>query len=74
METKYQNSVCRPGLLHKFKQIRITDNGSLERCERCGLQMNFPFTIPNHIYISFHIRDILRSSDSLFSKEYPNLI
>lgn len=72
--TKYQNSVCRPGWLHKWKQIIVTEKGSLERCERCGLQMNFPNTIPNYVYLSYHIREVLRADDSLFRREYPNMI
>ncbi len=69
-KTKYQNSVCRGHFLHKFKQITITDRGSLERCERCGMQKMFVNGMPNHIYLSFHIREVLRADDPLFNREY----
>lgn len=72
METRYQNSVCRPGWLHKFKDIKQTSTGTLERCERCGLQMNFPSNMPSHLFLSYHIRQILRKSDPLFAREYLN--
>lgn len=73
MQTRYQNSICRRGTLHKFVQIGMTKNGSLERCEKCGLQINFPVNYPNHLYLSFHIRNVLRAEDPLFRKEYPNI-
>lgn len=73
MQTKYQNSVCRRGWLHDFKRISPTKTGFLERCSRCGLQMNFPNNMPNHLQISFHIRNILRANDPLFSREYPEI-
>lgn len=71
-KTKYQNSVCRRGWLHKFIQIKQTGTGFLERCERCGKQIHFPVNIPNHIYLSYHIRSVLQSHDPLFQREYPN--
>lgn len=74
MKTRYQNSVCRPGILHKFIQLRVTTHGSLERCERCGMQKMFSMSMPNHLYLSYHIRSILRADDRLFKREYPNAI
>lgn len=71
--TRYQNSVCRPGWLHKFRQLGIVKGGSLERCERCGKQMYFPSNTPNHIYLSYHIREVLRANDPMFKKEYLNI-
>ncbi len=72
-KTRYQNSVCRPGILHKWIEIGQTPRGTLERCERCGMKKHFPKDMPNHLYLSWHIRSVLRKSDSLFAKEYPNL-
>lgn len=72
MKTRYQNSVCREGWLHKWLPMGETKNGSLERCERCGIKMNFPTNMPNHLYLSYHIRSVLRKSDTMFAKEYPN--
>ena len=73
METRYQKSVCRRGILHKFVLIKNTDKGVLERCERCGMKMHFPNGMKNHLYLSWHIRSVLRADDSLFRKEYPNI-
>jgi len=69
---KYQNSLCGRGTwLHKFKDIKQTPTGNLERCERCGFSKFFPNKIANHIYLSYHIRSILRVDDYLFEREYP---
>ena len=73
MKTRYQNSVCRRGWLHKWKRVGTSKNGYIERCERCGKQMNFSERMPNHIYISYHIRSVLRANDRLFKREYPNV-
>lgn len=73
METRYQNSVCRRGWLHKWIEIAKTRLGTLERCERCGMKMHFRNDMPNHLMLSFHIRSVLRASDPLFKKEYPNI-
>lgn len=72
-ETRYQNSVCRRGILHKFVLIRTTPLGVLERCERCGMKKHFKNNEPNHLYLSYHIRSVLKKSDNLFKKEYPNI-
>ncbi len=72
MRSKYQNSLCKRGHLHEFIPIRLTNLGSYERCKKCGLKMHFPSSMPNHLYLSYHIRSILRADDSLFKREYPN--
>lgn len=72
-KTRYQNSVCmKRGWLHKWIEITRTSMGTLERCERCGLKKHFSKDMPNHIYLSFHIRSILRANDPRFKKEYPH--
>jgi hypothetical protein len=73
MKTRYQNSVCRRGILHRWVQIRPTNRGTLERCERCGTKMHFPNDTPNHIFLSYHIRSVLRADDPLFKREYPHI-
>ena len=71
---RYQNSYCKKkGWLHKFNVVRQSDKGVLERCERCGENKNFPVNTPNHIYLSYHIRNILRADDPLFAREYPQI-
>lgn len=73
MSSRYQRSECKGGFLHKFVQVKQTTTGYVERCERCGVQVHFPVDTPNHIYIQYHIRSILRASDPRFKKEYPEI-
>lgn len=68
---RYQNSVCRNNYLHDFRQVQQTDIGYLERCTRCGKQMHFPSNVPNHIYLSYHLRSALQKNDPLYYREYP---
>lgn len=72
IKTRYQNSVCRRGWLHDLRQIKETKSGFLERCTRCGLQIHFPNNIPNHLYLSYHIRSALQKGEPLYEREYPN--
>lgn len=67
---RYQNSICRNNYLHDFRQVKETEVGFLERCLRCGTQMHFPANIPNHIYLSYHIRSALQVNDPLYEHEY----
>lgn len=69
---RYQNSVCTLGALHDFIQVTETNKGFLERCTKCGEQIHFPADVPNHIYLSFHVRSAIQPSDPLFFREYPN--
>lgn len=73
MKTKYQNSVCKRGWLHKWVTTSQDSKGIVERCERCGKKMMFSSKMPNHIFLSYHIRSVLRADDALFSREYPNI-
>lgn len=74
MSNRYQNSKCKGGYLHKFRQVTQTERGFLERCERCGKTMHFSHDVPNHYYLSYHIRDVLQDNDPMFYKEYPNAL
>lgn len=67
---RYRKSVCKGNFLHKFKEVKQTSTGLLERCEICGLQIHFPMNAPNIYYLQYHIRSILRASDPLFNREY----
>jgi 5-methylcytosine-specific restriction endonuclease McrA len=69
---RYQNSVCRRGWLHDFRQIKETSHGFLERCLRCGKKAHFPGNVPNHVYLSYHVRSALQKGEPLFNREYPN--
>lgn len=68
-KTKYQNSVCRPGHLHKFRPVCQTAEGNVERCEKCGLQKHFKAG-DGIGYLSWHIRDVLRKDDPMFFREF----
>lgn len=71
---RYQNSQCKNNYLHDYRLVAQTRTGVFERCLRCGKQMHFPHNIPNHVYLSHHIRSALQTSDPLFKREYPNAI
>lgn len=72
--SRYQNSECRGGYLHKWIQLEIIKDGSLERCERCGKKMWFSAARgANALYLSYHIRSALQPSDARFEKEYPSI-
>lgn len=64
--------MCKNNYLHDFRQTRVFRDGIEERCLRCRKAMFFPYTVPNHIYLSFHIRSALQPSDPLYSREYNN--
>lgn len=68
----YQNSECQNGYLHDFRIVRQLKGGLLERCQKCKLQKFFPSNVPNHIYLSFHLRQALQPYDQRFKREYPN--
>jgi len=68
----YQNSKCVNGYLHDFRIQRQLASGVLEVCTRCRKAKYFPNNVPNHIYLSYHIRQALQPSDPLFAREYPN--
>ena len=74
LKDRYQNSVCKENFLHDFIQVKQTRHGYLERCSRCGKQIHFPLDVPNHVYLSYHIRSALQTHDPLFFREYPNAI
>jgi hypothetical protein len=67
---KYQNSYCRGSWLHKFRTVQEFPDGAVERCERCGLQKYFRLEA-KLIYLSYHLREILKPNDPLFIHEYP---
>ncbi len=71
-KNRYQNSECKNGYLHDYLSVREYPKGVLERCTRCGKQMFFPHQVPNHVYISHHIKSALQPYDPRFKREYPN--
>ena len=72
LSTRYQNSECDIGnyWLHDYRQIDTTKTGIVERCTRCGKKQHFPHDIPNHVYLSHHIRSALQINDPLYEREY----
>lgn len=73
ISNRYQNSVCRNSYLHDYKYFKATPLGILERCSRCGKTLHVPNDMPNHVFLSHHIRSALRSNDPLFKHEYPDI-
>lgn len=71
-ETRYQNSICRRGWLHRWITLKYTEKGELVRCERCGEKLHLDNKMPRHIILSYMIRSVLQESDRLFKREYPN--
>ena len=70
--SRYQKSECKRNMLHDFRVIPFDKGGLLERCTRCGKKMHFPETTPNHVYLSFHIRQALPANDPRYKIEYPH--
>lgn len=71
---RYQNSYCRGNWLHKFQIIKQTKDGVLERCDKCGLEKHFSVDVPNHIYLSYHLRSGLQIYDPMYQREYGQFI
>lgn len=73
MSDRLQRSKCRGGFLHKYKILKVINEGLYERCERCGDKQFFPKNTPNWKYMQYHIRQALQATDKLFKREYPNI-
>ena len=50
--------------------MKQTKKGMLERCERCGKLLHCPMDMPNNIYVSYHVREILRAYEAMYKKEH----
>lgn len=75
LDNRYLRSRCKKGgWLHKFKVVDNFRGGLVERCERCGEKKFFPKDSPNIYYLQYHVREILKASDPLFKREYPNAL
>lgn len=70
----HKNSRCKNSYLHDFRHVQDTKFGFVERCRRCGKQEHFKHDMPNHVFLSYHIRSALQASDPLFFREYPNAL
>jgi hypothetical protein len=66
----YQNSKCVGAYLHDFKIIQDFTHGAKEVCQKCKKQMIFTHKTPNRVYVSYHIRETLQKSNSIFAHEY----
>lgn len=66
----WQKSKCLSGWLHDFLIVGTNDKGVVERCSRCHMTKFFPHNVPNHVYLSYHLRSALQPSLSRFKKEY----
>jgi hypothetical protein len=74
MKSRYQNSECKGGYLHRYVILDNHNGGLIERCDRCGDTKYFPYDTPAHIYMSYHIRQGLQVNDPRFLREYPNAL
>ena len=73
LDRRYGESRCSKGnYLHKFRELDRNEYGILEKCERCGKRIHFPYDISNTKYLQWHIRDILQASDMAYEHEYNN--
>lgn len=73
MYVKHKNSECHYGHLHKFSIVYQNDTGVVERCDRCHKVKFFPHNVPNHVYLSYHMRSILQKDDPRFAREYKQI-
>lgn len=64
------NSDCSSGMMHDYQIQEMYPKGLLEVCSRCKDKQFFPNNIPNHIYLSFHLRNSLQKWNPRFNKEY----
>jgi hypothetical protein len=68
-----KNSNCEvPGYLHDYQIFKVVKEGVVEVCTRCKDSQYFPNTIPNHIYLSFHMKQLVQKKDPRFKREYPH--
>lgn len=67
---RFQNSECKNGYLHDYLLVAESSKGVLEQCYKCKKRMFFPHDVPNHVYLSHHIRSALQMRDPRFEREY----
>lgn len=69
------NSECLDAWLHRFQIIQAYEQGILERCEICHLEVFFPVvngSIDNLEYLSYHARQALMPQHPYFKHEYEH--
>lgn len=66
------NSECKGGFLHDYQIVKTYEHGVIERCTRCKQQQYFRNNVPNHIYLSYHLRSMIQPKDPRFNHEYKN--
>lgn len=66
----WQKSSCLQGWLHDFLIVKEYSQGVVERCNKCKMTKFFPYSVPNHVYLSFHLRSVLQPSLLRYHKEY----
>jgi hypothetical protein len=67
------NSECVCGFYHHFVIVEQLKGGVVERCLKCRKKIFFRNDVPNHIYLSYHLRSILQPSNKRFKKEFNKL-
>lgn len=67
-----KNSECEiPGFLHDYQITKTYPDGVVEVCTRCKDRHFFRNTVPNHVYLSFHMKLLIQKDDKRFTREYP---
>ncbi len=64
------NSECTAGFLHDYRIVSTHASGTVERCRKCLDTKYFKNDIPNHLYLSYHLRSALQRDHRRFNKEY----
>ena len=64
------NSECCNGFMHDYEIKEYYPIGLLEVCSKCKDKQFFKNNIPNHIYLSYHLRVMLNKTNPRFYKEY----
>jgi hypothetical protein len=68
-----KNSICRDGSFHDYQIFKQFKDGVVEICSKCHDRKYFRNSIPNRIYLSYHLRSALQKYEPRFKKEYQHL-
>ncbi len=65
-----KNSICRHNLYHDYQIVRTTENGVVEMCTKCKKRVYFRNNVPNIVYLSHHLRSMLRPGNYKYLRHY----
>ena len=66
----YKNADCLGSQYHDFRIVNTYPDSITERCFKCHKQVYFRNNVPNHIYLSYHLRSIIQPNNPRYLKEY----